>query len=967
MKVDYCEDMIHKNGNILDQTVGLPLKRKPLYKELILNNNSVIVNNNVVSDKHSSDSNDDLNNNDFDRDESKYYKCPVCKSEDFTTADLLDEHVKVHHPNFKPSCKHCGEVFPSLKLLATHSVMHVTENSAIRHNPINLKILSFLDTKKSYYHHPNEHVETSQSYRCNFCGEHFTGAQFMTHWQQCKRFTADESNSKFSKDDSETEEVKSSFLAGLNLHGRSDGHTSSDTDSNRSLKSDKMEDELTKSAPSSQLMSVIQNTTAYPKHPIFFVPEEDKNFQDDDDDPFKLEVRDMKRRGEFPCRICQKIFRNLRALKGHARIHITCNKGARPYECNICTYTTNDKSMVIRHIRNHNGDHPYKCQLCCSTFTTKANCERHLRNAHRKTSREDIKKLLVDLNNKPPNPVTNFKNKLQSLLTTGLVKNEDGDDVRPPKFSPVEFYKRNVGGDQLDENDKSLASEAPSEPATDHRSDADDSSNSNDSNNNSNAVLPKKVDNYQQLMPVLKPKYSDFHIAGLLDMRTASRPEKKFYESNYKSYNDVMIGTGLIPTIIRDNGFIKVSSYTNHYPQPESDVDEPLDLSVDVLDLSKKKNKSAEDESRAEDLSVRVRDHDRAASPSCKPSLPTQPMFFGKTEAPYNFPGNSIMPGLSPFFVPNPSINAFPSAKMIDSDDDMHGAKMRPLMFGPLVANVDHYEDVRPNVPSFVDQPKDIDNKMEAKFKEVVAKPRPKSSSVKMVMKDGVLVEKQKQRRYRTEKPFSCAYCSGRFTLRSNMDRHVKQQHPGFWRQRQRGGSTRSPRTKSKDESHDTISVKSESHLSQSESIQDFDMVAAEKRSHDSSDIEVDDESEYNKLSKKSRRDLLGDNMEEDDEDDEELVIDEEVKDLETVEEKSDALSTTSCEKVATREENPDLASVRSLLDNVSTQTFSQYFRNDEDPNMKHDDCSEEDEEGLVAGSSSEGNGSGGEENRYYF
>ncbi|PZC76533.1 hypothetical protein B5X24_HaOG204498 [Helicoverpa armigera] len=57
----------------------------------------------------------------------------------------------------------------------------------------------------------------------------------------------------------------------------------------------------------------------------------------------------------------------------------------------------------------------------------------------------------------------------------------------------------------------------------------------------------------------------------------------------------------------------------------------------------------------------------------------------------------------------------------------------------------------------------------------------PQTDSVKMVIKNGVLMPKQKQRRYRTERPFSCSQCSARFTLRSNMERHVKQQHPQHW------------------------------------------------------------------------------------------------------------------------------------------------------------------------------------------
>ncbi|KYM89288.1 Ras-responsive element-binding protein 1 [Atta colombica] len=68
----------------------------------------------------------------------------------------------------------------------------------------------------------------------------------------------------------------------------------------------------------------------------------------------------------------------------------------------------------------------------------------------------------------------------------------------------------------------------------------------------------------------------------------------------------------------------------------------------------------------------------------------------------------------------------------------------------------------------------------------------PSNDPVKMVLKNGVLIPKQKQRRYRTERPFTCEHCTARFTLRSNMERHIKQQHPQYWSQRPRGGhSTR--------------------------------------------------------------------------------------------------------------------------------------------------------------------------------
>merc|ERR1712155_432171 len=50
-----------------------------------------------------------------------------------------------------------------------------------------------------------------------------------------------------------------------------------------------------------------------------------------------------------------------------------------------------------------------------------------------------------------------------------------------------------------------------------------------------------------------------------------------------------------------------------------------------------------------------------------------------------------------------------------------------------------------------------------------------------------MLMKNQKQRRYRTERPYSCQSCTARFTLRSNMERHIKQQHPETWGDKLKG------------------------------------------------------------------------------------------------------------------------------------------------------------------------------------
>ena len=63
------------------------------------------------------------------------------------------------------------------------------------------------------------------------------------------------------------------------------------------------------------------------------------------------------------------------------------------------------------------------------------------------------------------------------------------------------------------------------------------------------------------------------------------------------------------------------------------------------------------------------------------------------------------------------------------------------------------------------------------KIEKIHEESKSSEEDYKMVIKNGVLMKKQKQRRYRTERPHECEHCNARFTLRSNMDRHIKQQH----------------------------------------------------------------------------------------------------------------------------------------------------------------------------------------------
>lgn len=89
-------------------------------------------------------------------------------------------------------------------------------------------------------------------------------------------------------------------------------------------------------------------------------------------DPFTAEYRKMKRRREFPCKLCADVFPNLRALKGHNYSHLN-SAGDGPFRCNICLCSMDYKVALIRHMGTHNGDQPYKCSLCNYAFAIKGN------------------------------------------------------------------------------------------------------------------------------------------------------------------------------------------------------------------------------------------------------------------------------------------------------------------------------------------------------------------------------------------------------------------------------------------------------------------------------------------------------------------------------------------------------------------------------------------------------------------
>lgn len=234
--------------------------------------------------------------------------------------------------------------------------------------------------------------------------------------------------------------------------------------------------------------------------------------------------------------------------------------------------------------------------------------------------------------------------------------------------------------------------------------------------------------------------------------------------------------------------------------------DGPLDLTVDVLDLRKRRHEAVP-------LTVAAPVAVKVAAPSplvaepppppppqavntvpSKQSVPHyhQPAYFGSPYSgpsiaglPFFYPGLGGTASYSAFFesklaemgAGNPAVNLSALALAAANHDAIRQAQHQQTpssadtgLMIPPIKKQEHQ-------PPVITSPVKIDKKSGIQLEP----------GVKMVLKNGVLVKKQKQRRYRTERPFGCEHCTARFTLRSNMERHIKQQHPDIWSTRPRG------------------------------------------------------------------------------------------------------------------------------------------------------------------------------------
>jgi ras-responsive element-binding protein 1 len=695
--------------------------------------------------------------------------CPVCIRNDFSSMINLENHMDKEHPTIPAKCRHCEMVFKSHKALNAH---RCDSNKSVNVQQ-GFKDMTFVDfTSEKFPIIAKNMCEqsirtpiTNQKYECPMCYRAFPCASAVDiHMKECKNesFGAQDFSSKRQRSNSESseEDVKrEDFFANLALQNSSIPTSAPSTPSSHADKSF-----------TSPLMMIKQEMRSTP--PFYQYFSEGRDFADiesmikatssgglekamsdkdsqlyrdeeENQDAFTHEFRKMKLRGEFPCRLCTMVFPNLRALKGHNRIHLSA-AGPGPYRCNMCPHSINDKAALIRHMRSHNGDRPYECALCNYAFTTKANCERHLRNRHGKTTRDEVKRAII-YHPSEDSSVEDHSKKIALYSSTRFNNNNNQDDSLSGRSTPVSHLKDMLQDDspsriQVKSMDqlkphRNFENDIEEEMNESHRPvdmsmDALDLSKKTDSfNNNGDDASDEDEDDDQNGDDLDHPEIPKFDLG--------------MFEKNLLMQQQLL--SEALPKLDPAQMFNFAQMYrTFGFPAPGFPIHPALLLQNPLLLNDTMKNFFTKD-----------------MMPPTPPQTNTS-----QSQPTSSMSGGSLI--INPFASPDSSPTGPPS----QISRSMDQSPVRSSIPIPPFPPTPQESPKKTSTPNHLSQNNHMQNH---------------TGPVKMVIKNGVLMPKQKQRRYRTERPFACEHCSARFTLRSNMERHIKQQHPQFWAQRQRG------------------------------------------------------------------------------------------------------------------------------------------------------------------------------------
>ncbi|XP_066157054.1 ras-responsive element-binding protein 1 isoform X1 [Euwallacea fornicatus] len=915
------------------------------------------------------------------------FKCPVCERSDFNSIEILRGHLEDNHPEHPAKCNLCNQVFLNNKLLVAHKESQ--HNAPSKQSLTGFEDLTFMDFSSKKFPfiarsecERNLHKPAGDlKFQCRRCSTAFPCSNSLEiHEKPCLESPAFAPSLFKGNGISEDEIRRAEFFSRLNLQDNSP-----EKKLPMPMPPFKLKEQLSKVLDTRDLADIpsILSNIQFPKgQELRLAPpkplseaehslKQQHENEEESQDSFAIEFRKMKLRGEFPCRLCNAVFPNLRALKGHNRAHLSGNTNGT-YYCNMCPHSSIDKAALIRHMRTHNGDRPYECSLCNYAFTTKANCERHLRNRHSKITREDVKKSIIyhpseDPTNDELNKLTmRDDGKKHSFSSSGDSKQDYSPEkvhCSTPKITP----KLNLRETEVTFPPPALVPDLKSSKLFPNLDFLHHSEKMKGLNEHNRFLTPPFFPHQQFKLQHPTEAQSKIHV-------------KPFEE-------------------LKDNSSSFGQSDDEYYDEEEEEdppMEEALDLSKKKMDEDLKKFEEPQDLSKksrstspvpeqptmnemlAHELLKAPAKLDHAAALYATqlaqlyrngfpgwPGFPVNPLIFQALPALQHTPqdlkermqrmcgGSMITEEFKNYMMPHPPLTQpqyqpmdGPSAFKINSETSPPPREFTPLQ----PKSVEESEDPKP-LTVHCDFNGETKMQSHSPMNQFKADLMQSPNSVKMVIKNGVLMPKQKQRRYRTERPFTCEHCSAKFTLRSNMERHIKQQHPQFWSQRQRGALSQPGRKPQ------GLLMKP-NYCEGPYDIPKFNY--EEAKGH----MNMNEKLRIALLSQLSRPNHFNREIKREDDEDCALVIDENDKCEEVNAEDDGEEEYQQKDFVRTAKSEEDLVPVSRLLVNASQQQFKEFFKRDGEE-AEVGMVSEEDEEGLVAsGSTSEGNISGTDENR---